>query len=325
MAEMRPLYLIAGTDIAKIDTTRNRLRARAEREGGSAALEVFEPAEGRGMPDHESLLAAIPAMSLIGGRRYLLADGVERWREKQLSAVIAALDQLPPDLTLVLIARDKAPQKLLKAVEAVDGEVHQFTAPRAREMPREVVLGAQRLGFRIEPAAARMLVERMGSSPLRLRHELDRLALWAGEGGKVTAADMAAMIADGSEAAIWSLYDALLEGDPATVQRLGERLVAQGESTTNLVYGLALRLRSALAAADRLAEGVPPKQVESSLKMHPYAAQQLVAHVRDVDPDALRDAIELLARFELWTRGEAEYGNELALTLTLREMSAALA
>src|SRR3954453_19785117 len=135
-AEMQSLYLIAGTDGAKIDATRARLRARAEREGGSAALEVFEPGEGRGMPDHEALLAAIPAMSLMGTRRYLLADGIERWRDKQLEPVLAALGELPPDLTLVLICRDKAPAKLTKAVKGVDGEIHEFEAPKAREMPR---------------------------------------------------------------------------------------------------------------------------------------------------------------------------------------------
>src|SRR3954449_5085297 len=106
--EMKPLYLIAGTDGAKIDATRARLRARAEREGGSAALEVFEPGEGRGMPDHEALLAAIPAMSLMGTRRYLLADGVEKWRDKQQAAVAETIaGELPPDVTLVLISRAK--------------------------------------------------------------------------------------------------------------------------------------------------------------------------------------------------------------------------
>src|SRR6476659_10771818 len=82
--EMRPLYLIAGTDGAKIDATRGRLRARAERDGGAGSLRIFEPGEGRGAPDHEALLAAIPAMSLTESRRYLLADGVERWRDRQL-------------------------------------------------------------------------------------------------------------------------------------------------------------------------------------------------------------------------------------------------
>src|ERR1700748_2208793 len=165
MAEMRPLYLIAGTDGAKIDATRSRLRARAEREGGSAALEVFEPGEGKGMPDHEALLAAIPAMSLMGSRRYLLADGVERWRDRQQEAVVSALAALPPDLTLVLIARDKAPAKLLKAVKAADGEVHQFTAPKARELPRMLVADAKGLGFRLDPAGEKMLGGRLGANP----------------------------------------------------------------------------------------------------------------------------------------------------------------
>ncbi len=321
MAEMKPLYLIAGTDEAKIDATRSRLRARAEREGGSAALEVFELAEGRGMPDHEGLLNAIPAMSLMESRRYLLADGVEKWRDKQLEPVAAAVAALPPDLTLVLIARAKAPTKLLKAVKAANGEVHEFEAPKPREMPRVLVADAQALGFRLDPGAARVLVDRMGANPLRLRSELERLALWAGQGGEVSAADLDAMIADTSEAVVWSLSDALLEGDAATALRIGERLIVQGENVTGLIYGLASRLRQACAAAALLADGTPPAQVESSLKMHPYAAKQLVRRLSNADLADLRTATEALAELELWCRGEKDYGDELALTLALRSMA----
>jgi DNA polymerase III subunit delta len=323
--EMRPLYLIAGSDGAKIDATRARLRARAEREGGSAALEVFEPGEGRGTPDHEALLAAIPAMSLMESRRYLLADGIERWREKQVAPVIDALAELPPDLTLVLICRDKPAAKLVKAVKAAKGEVHEFEAPKAREMPRVLVGEAQQLGFRLDPAAARMLVERMGANPVRLRTELERLALWAGEGGEVGVADLAEMIADTSEAAVWSLSDALIEGDAAAALRIGEQLIGQGENVTGLIYGLASRLRGACAAAAQLEEGIPPGQVESSLKMHPYAAKQLVRRLGDTDLASLRAATETLADLELWCRGGADYGDELAFTLALRRAAAGAA
>src|ERR1044072_7432009 len=154
--EMQPLYLIAGTDGAKIDATRARLRARAEGDGGGAAVAIFAPGDGRGARGHQARRAPIPAMSLPESRRSLLADGVERWRDKQLDAVIAALGELPPDLSVVLIARAKAPPKLAKAVRVAGGEVHEFEAPKAREMPRVLVADAQRLGFRLEPAAARM-------------------------------------------------------------------------------------------------------------------------------------------------------------------------
>jgi DNA polymerase III subunit delta len=325
MAEMKPLYLIAGSDGSKIDATRARLRARAEREGGSAALEVFEPGEGRGMPDHEALLAAIPAMSLMGTRRYLLADGAERWRDRQLEPVLGALAELPPDLTLVLICRDKAPAKLAKAVKAAAGEIHEFEAPKAREMPRVLVGEAQALGFRLDPAAARMLVERMGANPLRLRNELERLALWAGQGEEVSAADLQEMVSDTSEAAVWSLSDALIEGNAAVALQIGERLIGQGENVTGLIYGLASRLRGACAAAAQLEEGIAPKQVESSLKMHPYAAKQLVGRLRNADLADLRMATETLADLELWCRGGADYGDELALTIALQKAAAGAA
>jgi DNA polymerase-3 subunit delta len=323
--EMQSLYLIAGSDGAKIDATRSRLRARAEREGGSAALEVFEPGEGRGMPDHEALLATIPAMSLMDSRRYLLADGIERWREKQLAPVIEALGELPPDMTLVLICRDKPPAKLVKAVKSAAGEVHEFEAPKAREMPRVLVGEAQRLGFRLDAGAARMLVERMGANPVRLRNELERLALWAGEGGEVDAAALTEMISDTSEAAVWSLSDALIEGDAAAAMRIGERLIGQGENVTGLIYGLASRLRGACSAAAQLEDGIPAGQVESSLKMHPYAAKQLVRRLQGADLADLRLATETLADLELWCRGGADYGDVLAFTLALRKAAAGAA
>lgn len=320
---MRALYLIAGGDEAKIDATRGRLRARAEREGGAAALAVFEPSEGRGAPDHEALLAAIPAMSLTESRRYLLADGVERWRDKQAAAVAEAVGGLPPDLTVVLIARGKSPPKLLKAVRAAGGEVHEFQAPKPRDMPPALVAEAARLGFELDQPAARLLVDRMGANPRRLQNELDRLALWAGPGGRVGISDLQTMIADTSESAVWALSDALLERDAAKALRIGERLVAQGENVTGLIYGLASRLRKACSAASELEAGVPPNEVESGLGMHPYAAKQLVARLRHTSGDDLREATGALADLEVWCRGGADYGDELALTLALRSAAGA--
>jgi len=158
----------------------------------------------------------------------------------------------------------------------------------------------------------------MGANPQRLRNELERLALWAGDGGEVGVADLDAMIADTSEAAVWALSDALLERDAANAQRISERLISQGESVTGLIYGLASRLRKACAAATLLEEGTPPAQVESSLGMHPYAAKQLVRRLQNADLVDLQAATIALADLEVWCRGGADYGDELALTLTLR-------
>jgi DNA polymerase-3 subunit delta len=322
-SEIKPAYLIAGTDEAKIAEARARLRARAEAEGPESGLELFEPAEGRGAPDADALLAAIPAISLTASRRYLLADGVERWRSAEQDAVAAALDSLGPDTTVVLVAHGKPPPKLAQAVQAGGGELLVYEAPRGRALPRRLVSDAAARGFRLEPAAAELLIARLGASPLRLANELDRLSLWAGEGGEVSVADVEAMVSDVSETAIWALSDALLERDPERAVSIAERLIAQGENLTGLVYSLASRLRRAHAALTELDAGRPPKEVEAGLGMHPYAARQLVARLRRVSAEELRDATAAIADLEVWCRGGVDYGDELALTLALRRAAGA--
>lgn len=322
--EMRPVYLFAGDDEAKIAATRRRLRERAEREGGAAALESFS-GEGRAGPDADAVVAAVMAMSLTPSRRYLLADGVETWGKAQAGRVAKAIASIPEQTTLVLIAHGKPPAALAKAVKAAGGEVAAFEAPKAREIPKRLVAEAERRGFKLAPDAARLIVERLGTSPLRLGNELDRLSLWAGQGradgageGDVTLADLEAMIADTSEAAAWSLADAVLAGDGEQALAVAERLVGQGESVTGLSYVLSSRLRAGATAAAEIEAGKPERQVAEGLPMHPYAAKMLVKRVRGRDPARLRAAVGAIADLELWCRGGSDYSEDVALTLALR-------
>jgi DNA polymerase-3 subunit delta len=314
---MKAAYLIAGSDEAKIGAAVRRLRARADAEGGAGALEVFEPLGGSG-PDPDALIAGLAALSLTASRRYLLADRVERWGAAQAGRVADALADVGPDTTVVLIARGKPPKKLVKAVDASGGEVLTYDAPRERDLPAHLVADARERGFELEPAAARLLVERMGTSTVRLANELARLQLWAGEGGEVGISDLEAMVADTSEEATWSLSDALVERRPDAAALAAERLVSQGEGVTGLVYAIASRLRQAQIAVSGLEAGGSPKQVASSLDMHPYAATMLVKRLRGASLDELRSAIATVSDLEVWCRGGSDYDESVALTLAVR-------
>jgi DNA polymerase-3 subunit delta len=321
MTDMKPAYLFSGDDDAKLAATRGRLRERAEREGGPGALEMFA-GEGRSGPDPDALIASLPAMSLTAERRYLLADGVEAWGKAQIGRVAEALAAVPDETTVVLIAHGKAPAALAKAVKAAGGEAIAHEAPKQRQMPSKLVAEAKQRGFALEPDAARLLVDRLGANPLRLTNELDRLRLWAGDGGTVTAEDLNAMIADTTEAAVWSLADAVVEGDQAGSLAIAETLIGQGESVTGLSYMLSSRLRAAASAAAELEAGKPPKQVADGLKMHPYAAKMLVKRLGDRSSRQLRDAVGAVADLEMWCRGGSDYTEDVALTLALKRAAA---
>jgi DNA polymerase III subunit delta len=315
---MKPAYLIAGGDEAKIARTRGRLRDRAEREGGPGALEVCEAGEGRRSPDVDDVVASLATISLIASRRYLLVDGVEAWGKADAERAVEALSQIPPETTLALVAHGKVPAGLAKAVEKAGGELLSFDPPRERDLPKQLIADARELGFELEPAAARLLVERLGPRPMRLRSELERLALWAGEEGGVGVDDLEAMISDTSEEAIWSLADAVVAGDEAETMRIAERLVLQGEALPRIIYSLAPRLRQALKASTELEAGKPASEVAKGLSMHPYAAKMLVSKVKDRSPEDLDVSIRALADLELWSRGGSDYPERVAFTITLR-------
>jgi DNA polymerase III subunit delta len=324
---LKPAYLIAGADAGKIDAALARLRSRAEREGGPGALESFGSPGGEGEPNAEALIAAIPSMSLMASRRYLLAEGIERWSTKHAGAVIEALADLPPDVTVVLVAhaappKARAPKGLAEAVKAAGGDVIHYGAPRARDLFARLIADAGERGFRLDEPAARLLVERMGEGTLRLSNELDRLALWAGDRGEVSAEDLASMVADTSEEAVWALSDAIVARDPASALAAGERLVAQGEAVTPLVYQAARRLRDAHTALGAIEAGVPAKEVESRLRMHPYAAKMLVRRLRGGSLHHIRAATCAIADLEWWTRGGSDYPDDLALTIAVRRAAA---
>ncbi len=212
----------------------------------------------------------------------------------------------------------KASKRLAEAVKSAGGTVLAYDAPRSRELPRWIAAEAERRGIEVEPDAARLLIDRMGTGTVRLSTELDRLALWAGDGGTVGVDDLEEMIADTSEEMVWSLSDAVVERRAGSAVRLIERLSAQSESLPGIVYGVAGRLRKAHLAASQLEAGRPVKDVQSSLKMSPYAAKMVVKSVRSTSPAELRAASCAFADLEWWSRGGAEYPEATALTLAVR-------
>jgi DNA polymerase-3 subunit delta len=319
---LKPAYLIAGDDGAKLDAALSRLRARAEREGGGGALETFDPPAGGG-PDVDALIAAMPAISLISERRYLLADGAERWRAPQVKRIAEALATIGADVTVVLVARGRAPAGLSQAVERAGGEVLSFAAPKKRELPAWLADAARRRGFTLTAQAARTLTARLGESTVRLATELDRIAAWADEGAEVSAEDVEELTADTSERAGWTLGDAIVARDVPEAVAAADALLRQGQAVTPMIYGMASRLRNAHLAAAGLDAGRPAKEVEAALPMAPYPSKMLVRAVRGVAPEELSEAIGVVAELEWWTRGGSDYSDEVALILAVRAAAGA--
>ena len=304
MPSFKAAYLIHGDDHGRIAERRARLRAMAEAESGPNGVELFE----QDACTADAVAAALSAMTFAIGRRFVIADGVERWKEADVAPVAAALEGMDPDiLTVAFFAREdgrvKAPAALRTAVEAVGGQIAAETTLRPRELPRWLVAQASELGVELDQQGARALVAQVGERQQRLLRELEKLALEYGSGARLGVEEVQASCASSAERKLWTLADALVAGDEKTATRALLELRQQGERLPGLLYGMVRRVRDALAIAEALAAGRPPAQIKRGLRMPSFAADRLIADVSKRDADAYRRTLELLADLELESRG----------------------
>jgi DNA polymerase III subunit delta len=297
-------YLIHGDDHGRIAERRARLRAMAEAESGSAGVELLE----RDACTAEAVAGALTAMTFALGRRFVIADGVERWKESDVEPVAAAMAGMDADaLTVAFFAREegraKAPAALHAAVEAAGGTIAAEMMLKARQLPRWLAKQAKELGLELDDTAARALVGQVGERQQRLLRELEKLALEYGQGARIGVEEVQESCAGSAERQTWTLADALVAGDTKTAALTLLELRRQGERVPGLLYRMARSVREALVVAEALAAGKPESQVKRSLRMHPYRADRLIAMVSKRDAEAYRRALEILADLELESRG----------------------
>jgi DNA polymerase-3 subunit delta len=300
----RPAYLIHGDDHGRIGERRTRLRAMAESESGAAGVELLEGDD----CTPGAVASALCVMTFATGRRFVIADGVERWKDADVAVVADAMKGIDPEtLTVAFFGREegrhKIPAALCKVVESAGGQIAEEGNVKPRELPRWLIARAAEQGIELDQQGARALIAHVGDRQQRLLRELEKLALEHGDGAQLGAAEVDQSSASSAERKTWTLADALVAGDERTATRALLELREQGERVPGLLYGMVRRLRDALAIAEALAAGQPAAQVKKGLRMPSFAADRLVADVAKRDVEAFRRALELMADLELESRG----------------------
>jgi DNA polymerase-3 subunit delta len=300
---LKPAYLIHGDDHGRVAERRANLRALAEREGGAQGVELLEgDAATAG-----AVIVALSALTFALGRRVIVVDGVERWRDADAARLRPALANLAEETTVAFFGREegrlKVPAALAEAVRAAGGDVRAETAAKPWELPKWVQARARELDLDVSTGAAKALIEHVGDRQQRLARELEKLALAWGPGARIEPEQVEALTAVSAERRAWTLADALVAGDRRAAARAYLELREQGERLPGLLYVIVQRLRLAHEVARRLEAGEAPADVRKSLRMPSRAADRLIADIRGSDLDVLRRGIELMADLELSSRG----------------------
>jgi DNA polymerase-3 subunit delta len=327
MADLKPAYLVHGDDQVKLDAWRGRLRSRALNEAPDATLDVLTDDQ----LNADALVAATYAMTLSSGRHYVLADGIESFDDGEAKQVAAAIGDLAPDTTVVMIAsgavkegKGPAPAKIVKAVEKAGGEVHLCGAPGGRELRGWATERASGLGKKIDREAVALLIDRApkdrGSQVRKqsLARELEKLATYVGERDGIDAEDVEAVAASDADPRAFQLADAIVAGDRSGALRIAEELRAGGEDPMPVLFTLRTKVRDTRYAWAAVSGGATAQDVQSRMKVPPWIAKRIYSAARNADGELLERASDELADWDWAIRGGSDLDPWMALTLALR-------
>lgn len=315
--DLKPAYLIGGSDRPKVDRAVARLRARFEPD----AVEHLDALEANG----DDAVAACNAMGLFGsGSRLVIVDNTETWKAPEVKVVEAYLKSPAPGTTLALVAGElKKEAPLAKAVSGA-GDVLVWDV-QTRAIHRWVAEQFTLHGAKADPEACRRLVELVGDDLYELAGEVEKLATWA-NGEEVTDAEVEQLVAARADSPPWNLTDAWGVRDVGAVLRAAERMLDRtpdppSRTIPKLVGSLTNHLRRARAAQRLEAKGLSSAEAAAELGIKPYPAQKLFAQVRNYSAGELDAALVRMAKLDHALKGGSRLPNDLEFERALVEIT----
>jgi DNA polymerase III subunit delta len=215
-----------------------------------------------------SALAADPArladeaaqLSLTGGRRVVR---VGRAGDTLAKLFADFLKSSPGDAFVVVEAGELPARAALRRV--FEDAPHTTAIGCYPDTPRDLAaliretLAAHRVTASRD--AGQFLVEHLGGDRLLTRSELEKLALYAGDGGRVELEDAQLSISDTAALELADAVMAAAEGDAARVERVLCRVLQEGESPVTIIRALLRHLHRLHALAARAAGGIGVEEV----------------------------------------------------------------
>jgi DNA polymerase III subunit delta len=246
------------------------------------------------------ILCRAETMPMMAPRQVLIveeAESVEKLGEKardEALEMLAKYFESPAPFTVLLLE-----------AASLDGRQRFFKLLSERGLIVELSIGpesaaalatqmAKDLGTEIDRDAAAMLAEIVSGAPARMKIELEKLASYAKDRARITAADVEALVVAARKNTVWQLTEMLAGRKRAAAFAFLDNLLREGEQPVMVVGALAWMYRKLIEARD-LPATANGFQAARQLGMRPEAAETAVRQAHRIPKKDLLAGLAALA------------------------------
>jgi DNA polymerase-3 subunit delta len=301
--KVQPVYVLHGDEAFLKRQARAALQ-RLVLGGGdpSFALTVY-PGD---KAELSAVLDDLATLPFLCPRRLVVVEDADPFVTANRAALEQYVARPVPTGVLALDVRTwPATTKLAKLVDAAATLV--CKAPTTQRLPEWCAHQAEFAhGKQLTAEAARLLVDLVGAELGLLDQELAKLAAYAGERGRIEAADVDQLVGSSRTETVWKIFDAVAAGKPAEALAVLDQLLGQREEPIRILGAFSMQMRR-LAAAHRLTQqGKSLSAALEQLGVNAWAQRGCEQLLRHLGPRRAGQLLGWLVEADLGLKGSSQ-------------------
>lgn len=258
-------------------------------------LDLYYGAEAQGT----EIVAAAQTLPMFARQRVVLVRMADKLSAASLDALIPYVLDPSPSTCLIMQGEKIDSRKKFFTEWKKKGQLVEYKKLYENQLLPFIRNEVIRLGKKIDPAAAEMLLFLSGNNLKELVSQIEKVSLHAGKSEKIAVSDVKAVVSDTRIDSVFELANSLGERNVEKALRSLLSLLEEGEAPLLLLAVLTRHFRQIWKVRELLEKKVPQSEIGTKAGVNPYFLQGIIRQARNYDIPSLRKAFESFFQLDL--------------------------
>jgi DNA polymerase III subunit delta len=300
--EFSSIYLLYGTETFLIDETKQLLAQEVLQEGEEdfnlSSFDLEETPIELAIEDAETFpFMGEKKLVFIHNPTFLRAEKSKEKIEHNIARLEAYIKQPAPYSIVVFIAPYEKLDERKKITKELKKSATTFDAKKLteQELKKWIVRRAEFNGVQIEPSAVELMLTLSGTNLFMLTSEVDKLALYIGDGHTIDEKTVENLVSRSLEQNIFALVDKIVHRKIEEALRIYYDLLKLNEEPIKILAVITGQFRLIYQVKEMARKGYGQQQIAGYLKVHPFRVKLAAGQAQSFREEELMMIMKQLA------------------------------
>ena len=308
------IYLLYGEEAFLRRSYRNRLKELIT--GGDEMNYAYF--EGAGI-DVSAVIDLAQTMPFFAERRLIVVENSGWFSGKDASALVKTLEELP-ETTYLIFSEESIDKRMVFTKKVLErGFGARLDYQSYDDLCRWAVRKAKAAGKDMQPAAARLLVERVGNDMNALSNEIDKLIAYRAEESVLTATDVEAIGSVRLNDRLFDMVDAAVEGRTRAALDIYADLLALKEAPLKMMIICGRHLAALMTVKEMVQTGASDRDIAQAAGLRDFQVKKYRRQERQMSMQKLTAMLDRITELDASIK-TGTVSDQLAVELFITEL-----